>query len=267
MRMFIAAICALAWSGCLENPYPDSRLGQEKNVMRFRWQSSSRSLPDLELRLARTPGGSLALSGRGARYYDSVEFVIFVTNYHAYYPPLLGTPLPNRMEYHGVLRGPDTGYVPVADIPDAMNGGDLRHFDGGAILLRARGGTNLPVGKWGGVYAGACSEPAVDPVGHVHPGDRSHLLGYIDADGYFAFRCYATEQDHGSVTTGRIGEDSLIANLDHREFGSYDGATDTTGNLRFTWHGDSLSATFHLEHSGYTHSDTSHFEAVRVMPQ
>jgi hypothetical protein len=261
MKRLMAAISVLAWVGCLENPYPDSRLGSEKNVKTLHWRPRGQSLPGLDLKLTRIPGGKLSVSGRGAPY-DSIEFVIYVAEYGASYYPALGTPVPNRMEYHGIFRNPGGEYAWIADIPDATDGDDLRDYEAGIVFLKAGGGGKPPVGKWGGVYAGACT----DPLRHTNPASVDDLIGYIDAEGYFAFRCFASERDPGSVTTGKIGDDSLISFLMHSPLGQYGGLSDTSDNLRFAWHGDSLAATFHL--TGYSRNpDTSRIEAVRTYPR
>jgi hypothetical protein len=230
----------------------------EKNSKKARWQSRGLSSPDLELLLTRNPDGTLSITGRGAPY-DSVEFVTYVAKYSPTNPPSLGMPFPNRVEYHGILRHPDTAYAHIAEIPDGTNGGDLRNYNAGVILLKAWGGKDSSESERGGIYSGKCT----DPLRHTPPPGGLKLTGYIDANGSFCFRCFGSEQDPGSTTTGRIGNDNVIYLQYHNAYGQYySGLSDTTDNLRFTWHGDSLSATFHYVSAGGI-PDSSHIEAVR----
>jgi hypothetical protein len=260
----MAGVLALALPGCLENPYPDSRLGEEKNVKKVSWRSRNPSIPILDLMFTRARQGKLSVSVRGANY-DSAEFVAYITKYSPDNPPSLGTPFPNRVEFHGLALDPGAMYAPIGEVPDGTGGADLRDRDAGLILLKASGGGNPPVGKWGGVYAGKCT----DPLRRTAPSKEGRLTGYIDADGYFCFRCSESEFEPGSVMTGRIGEDSLVSLLNHRPYGFYGwngGLFDTTDiGPRFTWHGDSLSATFHWEGQDAL-QDTSRIEAVRIRP-
>ncbi len=259
-----ALACAMAWTGCLENPYPDSRLGRWKDVRWANLGSVRIPSPIANLTLTRTPDGTLSLMARGDRY-DSVEFVMYVAKYTPIFPPALGTPFPNRVEYHGLLRQPTEVEALVAEIPDETNGADLRKYTAGGILLNAWKGAGRVGMNWSGVYSGSCT----DPLRHANPPGVGNLMGYIDADGYFNFRCAISETDPGSVTTGRIGEDSGIALVEHRAYGAYIGygsMYDTTdAKLPFTWSGDSLSITFHLtDWNGK--KDSSHIDAVRVKP-
>jgi hypothetical protein len=263
MRKVLAGLCALALAGCLENPYPDSRLGSEKNAKKVSWRPRGSSTPILDLMFTRTREQNLSVSLRGQKY-DSVELVAYIAKYGIPDPPSLGTPFPNPVEFHGIARDPGAMYVPIGELPDGTNGADLRNKDAGLILLRAWGGGN-PAGRgWGGVFSGKCT----DPLRHTVPPAEGQLTGYIDADGYFCFRCHASESDPGSVTTGRLGNDSVLSLLNHRAYGRYlsDGLFDTLDvEPRFTWRGDTLSATFHWEGRG-ADPDTSHIEAVRVHP-
>lgn len=257
--------CAMVLAGCLENPYPDSRLGMAKNVQWANLGSVRLPVPIVYLTLTRTPAGTLSLMARGNRY-DSVEFVMYVARYAPIFPPALGTPFPNSIEYHGLLRDPAVADSLVAEIPDETNGADLRRYHAGGILLNAWNGAGRVGMKWSGVYSGSCT----DPLRNKDLPGAGNLMGSIDADGYFNFRCFMSGTDAGSVTSGKIMEDSSIALVDHRRYGSYggyDGMYDTTDTkLPLTWSGDSLSITFHL--SDWTgKKDSSHIDAVRVKPR